>query len=321
LQLTLHLLPPDLPTRSTHSISLNLCRCCECLNSLDHGLQCIYNLATTQPPSASLNVLHRGLLVHLHTHYITASNLWISELARLQLTCSALSSLDRSPLVHLKPCSIMASKCISELAQTCPSSVSPNLHDHGLRLYLSVPTLSVSHWISTFTLSWPRSASPTNVIMALKCISQFTRFRPLSASPNSLYHSVDVHKILASNCIWKCTQSACLGAPQIALEYHLQPDWVSVDIQIHLDSYYVPYHNVANFFVIVKDQCETKTNIIDQMPCSYGTLRTTTVRIPHQVSSLHRTLCSSLSCYQSLRQICTEVTAAPKFDYPISQIS
>jgi hypothetical protein len=40
----------------------------------------------------------------------------------------------------------------------------------------------------------------------------------------------------------------------------------------------MPYYDVANLVTV------TKTNMIDEMPCGYGTLRTTGVRIRHQVS-------------------------------------
>jgi hypothetical protein len=40
----------------------------------------------------------------------------------------------------------------------------------------------------------------------------------------------------------------------------------------------MPYYEVANLATV------TKTNVIDQMPCAYGTLRTTALRIRHQVS-------------------------------------
>ena len=40
----------------------------------------------------------------------------------------------------------------------------------------------------------------------------------------------------------------------------------------------MPYYEVANLVTI------TKTNMIDEMPCAYGTLRTTALRIRHQVS-------------------------------------
>jgi len=40
----------------------------------------------------------------------------------------------------------------------------------------------------------------------------------------------------------------------------------------------MPYYNVANLLTI------TKTNMINEMPCGYWTLRTTGVRIWHQVS-------------------------------------
>jgi len=40
----------------------------------------------------------------------------------------------------------------------------------------------------------------------------------------------------------------------------------------------MPYYEVANLVTV------TKTNMIDEMPCAYGTLRTTALRIRHQVS-------------------------------------
>jgi hypothetical protein len=39
----------------------------------------------------------------------------------------------------------------------------------------------------------------------------------------------------------------------------------------------MPYYDVANLVTV------TKTNMIDEMPCGYGTQRTTGVRIWHQV--------------------------------------
>ena len=50
----------------------------------------------------------------------------------------------------------------------------------------------------------------------------------------------------------------------------------------------MPYYDVANVVTV------TKTNLIDEMPCGYGTLRTSGVRIWHQVS----------------RRACAEVSAA-----------
>jgi hypothetical protein len=40
----------------------------------------------------------------------------------------------------------------------------------------------------------------------------------------------------------------------------------------------MPYYDVANLVTV------TKSNMVDEMPCGYGTLRTTGVRIWHQVS-------------------------------------
>jgi hypothetical protein len=60
----------------------------------------------------------------------------------------------------------------------------------------------------------------------------------------------------------------------------------------------MPYYDVANLVTA------TKTNMIDEMPCGYGTLRTTGVRIRHQVSRRP-----------------AQVSAAPKVDYANSKIS
>ena len=40
----------------------------------------------------------------------------------------------------------------------------------------------------------------------------------------------------------------------------------------------MPYYKVTNLVTV------TKMNMIDEMPCAYGTLRTTALRIRHQVS-------------------------------------
>jgi len=41
----------------------------------------------------------------------------------------------------------------------------------------------------------------------------------------------------------------------------------------------MPYYDVVNLVTV------SKTNMIDELPCGYGTLRTTGVRIQYQVSS------------------------------------
>jgi len=59
----------------------------------------------------------------------------------------------------------------------------------------------------------------------------------------------------------------------------------------------MPYCDVVNHVTV------TKTNMIDEIPCGYGTLRTIAVRIQHQVSRRPG-----------------QVSAAPIFDYPNSKI-
>jgi len=88
---------------------------------------------------------------------------------------------------------------------------------------------------------------------------------------------------------------------------------VSVCLYIEKLRYYIPHHYVGNVVTV------TKTSMIHELPCGCGTLRTTTVRIWHQVS--HRAaqssrllsmspaeLLSGLSCSQSFPEILTEVS-------------
>jgi hypothetical protein len=72
----------------------------------------------------------------------------------------------------------------------------------------------------------------------------------------------------------------------------------------------MPYYDVANLVTVAK------TNMIDEMPCGYGTLRTTG---ENMVPSLPQSLCRGLSSSRSLPQTCAEVSAAPKFDYSNTQ--
>jgi len=71
---------------------------------------------------------------------------------------------------------------------------------------------------------------------------------------------------------------------------HLRYPCISVCICIERLELYMPYYNVANVVTV------TKTNMIDEMPCGHGTLRTTGVRISHQLT----------------RRACAEVSAAPE---------
>ena len=111
-----------------------------------------------------------------------------------------LSSLDHQPQVYLPICSITDSKCISKLAQLR----SPNLHDHGLQVYLH-----------------------THLTTLLECISKFTRSRLQSVSPNTLDYRLQVHaqtgSIMASECISEFTWSSFSGASRITLKHRLQP--------------------------------------------------------------------------------------------------
>jgi hypothetical protein len=67
----------------------------------------------------------------------------------------------------------------------------------------------------------------------------------------------------------------------------------------------MPYYDVADLV------SPTKTNLIHEMPCGYGNLRTTAVRIRHYISRR--------AAQRS--QAAVEVSQAAKFDYSISHLS
>jgi hypothetical protein len=69
---------------------------------------------------------------------------------------------------------------------------------------------------------------------------------------------------------------------QVLIRLPLSTVWNQIDcmyIYRDLDRYNMSYYNVLVNLVTV-----TKTIMIDKMPCCYRTLKTTTVRIRHQVS-------------------------------------
>jgi len=88
--------------------------------------------------------------VHLQTHLIT--------------TCKFAQS--RPPSVSpnslhycLQVCTIMASKCISKLAQSRSQSASLSSLDQGLQVYLQIRSITASKYISKLARSCPRSVS------------------------------------------------------------------------------------------------------------------------------------------------------------------
>jgi len=102
-----------------------------------------------------------------------------------------------------------------------------------------------------------------------------------------------------------CSNDQC---HQVLLRLRLS----SVSKYIEILRSFMPYYNVISL---------AKENGIDKMPCGDEVLRTTAVRIWHQVSHGAAQICQLLSkcpsdahrgirCSRSLPQICTEVSAA-----------
>jgi hypothetical protein len=75
------------------------------------------------------------------------------------------------PSAYLQTRQIMASKCISKLAQSQPPSVSPNSLDYGLQVDIQTSLITIS-----------------------ECISKFTRSQPPSVSLNTLHYHLPGHR-------------------------------------------------------------------------------------------------------------------------------
>jgi len=116
--------------------------------SLDDGLQ-----------SSSPNLLDYGLQVRP----IMSSKVLISELPRWRPPSASPNWVDYSLQVHLQPCSITASKCISKLAQSQSQGASLSSLVLGLQVYLQIRSITASKCISKLALSRPRSGSLTSL--------------------------------------------------------------------------------------------------------------------------------------------------------------
>ena len=195
-------------------------------------------------PSACSPWELKGKVTFSHSHGCEVTNRWIEShhLVRYSSTTSKyLSNLNRSRPPSASPKSldyslpvrpIMASKCISKLAQLQP----PSLHDHGLQVaYLQTRSITATKCIPNLAQSGPPSSHEhglqvhlqTPSIMIWECISKFTWSRPPSVSPNTLDFRLQVHlqtrSITALEYISEFTQSSVSGAPRIALKHCLQP--------------------------------------------------------------------------------------------------
>jgi len=150
----------------------------------------------------------------------------------------------------------MASKCISNLAQFQPPSVSPNSLNYSLQMPLQTSSITASkvHTIMVFqvqisklTRSWPPSICQNSLdyglqvrtIMPCKCIFTLTRPRSRSASPYSLDHGLEVYLQICSITTSKYIPKLAPSRPErvslnshdrhfqahlnFALKHHLQP--------------------------------------------------------------------------------------------------
>ena len=122
----------------------------------------------------------------------------------------------------------------------------------------------------------------TSYSLEYSCIL-FYYFRTVEKHLKVLLRAPEKHIILHSACsgdsgsFWKdgCCSSELLSDWVITSEpLHI----LLMYIQSDLDTYWMPYYAIVNLVTV------TRMNMTDKMPSGYGTLRTTAVRIWHQVS-------------------------------------
>ena len=128
--------------------------------------------------------------------------------------------LDHWLQVHLKTRLIRPSKCISNVTQLQPSSVSLNYPNYGLQVHVQRRSITASKCISELLQLWPGSASTNRLDYGLQ-----------SASPNLLDHSLQnespilhnrcrsvclwVHSIVIFWCISSCSEAPPAASPDI----------------------------------------------------------------------------------------------------------
>jgi len=171
--------------------------------------KCISFPMQLRPPSSSLSALNFRLQIRLHTRSITASK-DISKLTQSQPSSASANLLQYG----LHVCTMMASQVGLETGSISASKCArswlpiayPFSHDYGLQVLLSVHSIAGSKCISTVALLWPAGAS-------------------LSPLNLSLQVHLQTRSIMDSMWISKLTQSqppnASLSPLNLGLQMHL----------------------------------------------------------------------------------------------------
>jgi hypothetical protein len=97
----------------------------------------------------------------------------ISNLARSQPASVSLNSLNYVLQVHIT----MASTPISKLAWSRPPNAFPNSHDHGRQVHLQTLSITAAKCISKLTRLW----APNPVLHSLNCV--FCKLRQCLSNP------------------------------------------------------------------------------------------------------------------------------------------
>jgi len=121
-----------------------------------------------------------------------------------------------------------------------PRSTPPISHDHRQQVHFHTPSVTASECISILDRSRPASASSEFTWSQLPNASpKLARSWPPSASPNLIDHGLQVHTIMATNCISTHAQSQPRSASPNLINHGLQVHLLSslnLSLQVHLQT-------------------------------------------------------------------------------------
>jgi len=141
----------------------------------------------------------------------------ISKLAQSQLPSESLPSPDYG--LHVR--TMMACKCIYKLARSRPPSASPNSPDHGLQVHLQTRPITASKCISKLA----QHSIRVYLKPRTNTLPMFAQSPHSSASPHSLDRGLQVHlqtrSITASESISNLARIRPPSSPNHGLQLHL----------------------------------------------------------------------------------------------------
>jgi len=271
-------------------------------NSLNHGLQVHRWLE-----------LDLGPQVHFQTRSNTASKC-ISELHNLGLQ------------MHLPIRSIATSKCISVFNSTSASKCISQLLDLGLQMHLQTRSITASKCISRLLHHGLHIPLATHLITAWKCISELL---DLGFQMYLQTHSVmaakcisEFNSIYVSKCISNLTPSWPQSTTPRSHDYGLQVNLQVLSLSVSrcsCDYALVPSAARLAVYIYIERIRYIIHGILWWRKCCDGNKDESDTSNALWLLNFKNYYCENKAL--SLPQTCAEVSAAPKFDYPIRPIS